>query len=329
MTTTTKKETTKDKTPAGEKAENGTERHDVEVLDPVTPAEIEEQHRAAREYEKGLIARFQNAHPDKWKLLMANRLEMLERARKACIALTVPEDWTLFQGPGGDVVGVPRKSGCIRMRKIMGITPINYRPKNASGDAEPEISFEEVKKDEKTIQVTVVTMIADGYCHYTGETLEDVRHSVRSDESFIGRGTVQDLTQSCRTGLDSKITRILSDTVKVPEDVLQAHGVKTERAYKGHGYGTSKGREGQRVAEKGVPVNAKALGEEILKRTNGDKEAAKKVLVDITKKPNEDPKKDFKGFDSVSRFTKQWQLDNAWELLKKHPMFGEEKAGAK
>lgn len=321
MTTTTEKETTKGKTPA----ENGTERPDVEVLEPVT-AEIEEQHHAARDHEKGLIARFQNASPDKWKLLMSNRLEMLERARKACITMTAPEDWTLFRGPEGDVVGVPRKSGCVRMRKIMGITPFNYRPKNASGDAEPEVSFEEVKvKDSKTVQVTVVTMIADGYCHWTGETLEDVRHSVRSDESFVGRGTIQDLTQSCRTGLDSKITRILADAVKVPEDVLEAHGVKTERCYKGHGYGSGKEREGKKVADEGIPEQAKKLAHEILSRVGGDKEAARQVLVDLTK--NEEKK--FKGFDSVERLTKQWQIDGAWERLKKHPMFGDEKGGGK
>ena len=296
---------------------------DIEARDTVTPAELEVQHRAARDYENGLIAQFQNLSPTKWRLLLSNRLEILEKARWACIETTVPEDWTLFRGPEGDVNGVPRKSGCVRMRKIMGITVSDYRPKGATGDAEPDISHEE-SKEKKGGQVTIVTMLADGYCHLTGETIDDVRHSVRSDESFTGRGTVQDLIQSCRTGLDSKVTRILSDTVKVPESVLKEHGIETERCYKGHGFGTSKDRLGKSVADEGITEQAGKLAREILSRTGGDKEAARQVLVEITK--NEEKK--FKGFDSVERFTKQWQLDGAWERLKKHPVFGDEKGEA-
>ncbi len=275
----------------------------------------------------GILARMQKVSPSEWQLELTNRMEILATVRGACLSTTVPEDWTLFKGPEGDIVGVPRKSACVRMRKLMGISPSNYRPKNAAGDAEPAITFEDIAADEKkktpARRVTIVTLIANGYCAFTGEYLEDVRHSVRSDESFTGRGTVQDLAQSCRTGLDNKITRILSDVVKVPEDVLKSHGVDTTRCYKGAGFGTSADRGARGVAEEGIPEKAIELGREVLSRVGGDKEAARKVLVDITK--NEE--KGFKGFDSVERLTKSWQLEAAWKQLKAHPMFGDDQKG--
>lgn len=274
-------------------------------------------------HERGIVDKLQKSSPEQWQLELTNRFEILGRFRKASIVTTVPIDWTLFKGPEGEVVGVPRKSACAHMRKLMGISITNYRPKSPQGDAQPSIEYEEVEgtKTKPAHRVTVVTMIANGYCHITGEFLEDVRHAVRSDESFTGRGTTQDLTQSCRSGLDSKITRILADVVKVPEGVLKKLGIDTERCYKGAGFGTSKDRTAKGVAEEGIPEKANELGRDILSRTGGDKEAARSVMVDITK----NDEKGFKGFDSVERLTKQWQLDAAKERLKAHPMFGDDR----
>ena len=308
------------------KAEPEAKVHEPEIV----PPEVVEEERIAFRHEKGLIAKYQNQAPDRWKMVLENRRAMLDRFRAACIESTVPQDWTLFKDHDGTVIGVPRDSACVRMKKFMGISIFNLRPKpEGAKEFQPQISTEkvEVEKDGKksSYTATIVTIIADGDCHVTGETLEDVRHELRSDDKFIGRGHLQDLIQSCRTGLDAKIVRILSDMRKVPEDVLKAHNIDVERCYKGHGYGTSKDRSAKKEADPGVAEKAKELGREILKRTGGDKEAARKVLVEITK----NDEKNFKGFDSVERLTLDWQIEQAWPRLKKHPVFGDQDEGAK
>jgi len=59
------------------------------------------------------------------------------------------------------------------------------------------------------------------------------------------------------------------------------------------------------------------LGNEVLKRAGGDVDVAKSLMKDITKG------KDFAGFDTASRLTKDWQIKNAWTALKAHPVFGD------
>lgn len=298
--------------------------HEPELV----PPQVVEETRIAEIHEKGLIAKYQNQAPDRWKMVLDNRRSMLDRFRAACIESTVPQDWTLFRDLDGTVIGVPRDSACRRIAKLMGVSVFNLRPKpDGAKEFQPQVSQEKVEpeKDESGkvkrpgYTATIVTMIADGYCNVTGETLEDVRHELRSDDKFIGRGHLQDLIQSCRTGLDAKIVRILADMRKVPEDVLKEHNVDVERAYKGHGYGTSKDRAASKEADVGVKEKAEELRKEIVKRTAGDNEAARDLLRDLTK----NPEKNFKGFDSCDRFTQDWQLDRAWERLRKHEVFGD------
>jgi len=314
-TTTNEKEKPKAEEPEAKKV------HEPELV----PPEVAEEERIATQHEKGLIAKYQASTPDQWRRVLDNRVAMLDRFRAACIESTVPQDWTLFKDLDGTVIGVPRDSACRRIAKLMGVSVFNLRPKPVGAkEFQPQVSYEKVEgeKDGKKFSytATVVTIIADGYCNVTGETLEDVRHELRSDDKFIGRGHLQDLIQSCRTGLDAKIVRILADMRKVPEDVLKEHNIDVERAYKGHGYGTSKDRSAKKEADPGVAEKAKDLGREILKRTGGDKEAARKVLIDITK----NDEKNFKGFDSVERLTLDWQVEQAWPRLKNHPVFGDE-----
>jgi hypothetical protein len=79
-------------------------------------------------------------------------------------------------------------------------------------------------------------------------------------------------------------------------------------------------RSGQKGGDT-VPGDLKAeqvkLGNEVLRRTGGDVEAAKALMLDITKG------KDFKGFDTAARLTKDWQIKAAWKNLQAHAIFGD------
>lgn len=234
----------------------------------------------------------------------------------AAIRDSHPFSWTKYRDKDGKVVCVPRDQACLEIRKWLGINITNYRPRNAEGTVDPKVSYD----DSSGKRVTVVEMWADGESRLTGEKVTQIYYAAKSDDDFIGRkGRVQDLKASCRTGLDAKITRILSGLRKVPEEMLQKEGLNTDQCYKGHGYGTSTERSASSVAEPEAKGKAVDLGKELLSRTGGDVEAARSLLVDITKNPD----KGFQGFNSVERLTKSWQVENAWKALKSHPVFGD------
>jgi len=179
-------------------------------------------------------------------------------------------------------------------------------------------------KDGNVVEVTVVELWADGLCALTGEPVEGVYYAVRSDKPFTGSGTLQDLKAACRTGLDAKVTRILSGLRKVPADQLKAFGVDIEKSHGGMGFGTSAERGAGKVADAGVAEQGQKLREEILKRVGGDTAAAKQLCRDITKadKAGKDGKV-FPGFDTVDRLTQEWQIEAAWKKLRTHGTFGD------
>ena len=164
-------------------------------------------------------------------------------------------------------------------------------------------------------------MWADGFCAITGQVVEGVYYAVRSSDEFVGRGTAQDLKSACRTGLDAKIVRVLLGVRKVPVDRLKEFGLSYDKMHKGKGYGTSAARRASKVTEEGVDEARNKLRDEILRCTGGDKGDARSVLKEITSSPKTDTNKGFAGFDTVDRLTKKWQVDNAMEKLKKHPIF--------
>jgi len=171
----------------------------------------------------------------------------------------------------------------------------------------------------------------------------------RSDEDFTGRGVDADekietrkaekvgaldtdLRASVLTGLRTKSVRVLCGMTRVPTADLERAWNGQQKALddcrKGHGFGTSTDRGAQRVAEEGVGERAIKLGDEILRRVNGDVEAARGLLKDITASPSRPKKgggvtKEFPGFTSVSQFTKEWQVSNAETALASHPVFGD------
>jgi len=292
-----------------------TEEKDQRVdLAPV-PEHIEKEDEQALVIRGGMIDSLAAKGEKALEAYLELRQKALANIQTVAIKQSHPYHWTKYRDRDGKVVCVVRDQGCVEMRKWLGISITNYNPKTPSGTVEPKVS-----KCDKT-GATVVEMWADGSCNLTGEQIQQVYYAARSDDDFIGRkDRLQDLKASCRTGLDAKVTRILSGLRKVPEEILQKHGVNTEQSYKGHGYGSGADREASKVAEPGVKEKAIDLGKEVLSRTGGDKEAAKDLLKEITTSP--DGK--FKGFHSVDRITKSWQVDNAWKALKAHPIFGDQ-----
>jgi hypothetical protein len=283
------------------------------------PVEVEKEEQLALTVRQGMIDQLAQKGEKALEAYLQLRQKALDTIQTVAIKQSHPYHWTKYRDRDGKVVCVMRDQGCVEVRKWLGISITNYNPKSNDGTVSPKVTHEESPKTGK--RETVVELWADGHCNLTGESITQVYYAARSDDDFIGRrDRLQDLYASCRTGLDAKITRILSGLRKVPEEILQKYGVKTENAYRGHGYGTSTERGAAKVADEGVKELAKALGDEVLKRTGGDVDAARGLLRDITKSP--DGK--FTGFDSVARLTKKWQVETARENLKKHPMFGDQ-----
>jgi hypothetical protein len=282
------------------------------------PSSFEEETSLARKAEAQNLLALSLTDPQRVESYLKKRAEVLANITEIGIKRTHGYDWTLYRDEDGREVAVPRDSGCVVLRQWGGIRIGNYRPSNADGIVNPRI-ITEVEKGE---EITVCEMWADGFCAVTGLFVESVYYAVRSNDEFVGRGTIQDLKSACRTGLDAKITRVLLGLRKVPVERLKEFGVKYDAMHKGKGYGTSTARRAARVTEEGVEDKRNELGREILRVTGGNKTEAVRVLLDVTSG------KDFKGFESVARMTKGWQVDNAFEALKKHPLYAPPKEEA-
>lgn len=300
------------------------------------PAAVARQ-LAAEEQENVAIARREATlalnDPSQFEKFLEAREKRLSILRNVAIRSTHGFDWTLYQDRDGRIVGVPRDSGLVHIRQWLGISLFNYRPVDERG--EPSARIYKDERPDGTV-VEVVELTADGFCNLTGQQILAITHAIRSDDEFIGRErkegaatpggewvSRQDMRASCRTGLDAKITRLLSGLRKVPFEQLDKCGIKLEHCHKGRGFGTSAERGAGRVAEEGVKEGVAKLKEELLRVTGGDMSAVRQLTVEITKSAK------FAGFDSADRITQAWQLENAWKALRAHPQFGEPaRAGA-
>lgn len=270
------------------------------------------------------VTSLQALNVDEIEALLDARDKTLVMLRDKAIKGSRPLDWTLFQGSEGGAIAVPRDSMLVNVRKWLGISISNYRP-NPNGIPSPLVS-EEVKSG--GTKVIVVEMWADGHCSFTNERIEGVYFAIRSDQGFAGRTidnvrngmpTLQDMKASCRTGLDSKVTRILAGLRKVDVTQLDALGVDSKKAYKGPGFGSSSERTAGKATDEDASALLPQLIREVTQATGGDEAAAKKLLKEITANPT----KGFGGFDSYKRLTQKWQVENALKALHAHPMFGE------
>ena len=180
--------------------------------------------------------------------IITNRINAIQAIWTAAVAATEPGDWTLFKDKEGTIVGLLRKSGCVKVRKYFGISIINIRPMNErTKAAEVEIYKSESGRCYGQI-------FGDAYCSITGETWPDIRGVRSMNEKFIGRDDNEaDFAESCRTALENKGVRIAAAMVNVPLDrIAEAKGMTPAafmaRANRGAGFGTASEREAERAA---------------------------------------------------------------------------------
>jgi hypothetical protein len=166
----------------------------------------------------------------------------------------------------------------------------------------------------------------------------EVEASRRADEQFTGRGvdtsgnftSRTDERVSAATGDLRRATRSLLLTAAVRQcgfksipladltEAWQGTRKRIDQIPGGHGFGTSRDRTAEGVTDVDVKAAARALGEELLRRTGGDKSAAAQLLHEIT--VNKEGKY---GRRSVAEFTKADQVEWARARLAKHEAFGD------
>jgi len=281
------------------------------------PDEIEREEALATQAREQSIAQLALQDPLAVKRYLEKLEEGLTILRQVAITSTTPYDWTKYKDKEGNVICVLRDQGAANIRKWLGISIFGHR-----GDPlDPKIPGPRVSSEKQDAggTVTVVEMWADAFCARTGERIEGIYSAIRSDQKFRGRETLQDDKGSVRTYLDTKCTRILSGLRKVPESVLIEAGIDTAKSYAGSGFGSAAERGASRVQEAGIKEGLEELKTEVLRRVGGDISAVRQLTVDITKSP--DGK--FKGFDSLDRLTKEWQVSAAWKALHAHAVFGD------
>ena len=234
--------------------------------------------------------------PDRVAQIVQNRITALDTIRKSAIRSTNPEDWTGFKDQEGNVNYLLRSSGAQKIRPAYGISTLNVRP--------------ERPKIETIDDRTTATIMGDGHCGITGDIIENITAVRASDEHFIGRNTVEDLRQSARTLLDTKIVRILAGMIRVPEHELITCGVDVNKTNKGSGFGKSSERKADKVVDEKTKTLRDQLADKLTKYTAGDTKKAAEIIQDITKNP---PK--FAGFNSLKQMTQEWQVKQALEKL--------------
>jgi hypothetical protein len=259
--------------------------------------------------------------------ILISRARVVEQRRAVGLGMTRPMDWVLFRDREGNVVGLLAETGAAKVAQWLGISTYNHR----TLDGKPIAGVPHLREIKADGGKTVY--IAEGLCDVRDRerVIEGVPYFRRSDDEFTGRaGRKEDLLASWRTGIDCKAIGKFTGLRKVGGQELVDHNIDLALCRKGHGYGSSSERGAEKVAEKGVPEMAKALGDEILRRVGGEIDTARSVLIDITKRDADPAKpgdKGFKGFDSVAKFTKAWQVENAAKALSRHEVFGDQPQG--
>lgn len=281
--------------------------------------EEERQSRLVDSEERSLLERLEGME-DAMRIFQ-RRAELLEHCRIVAIRATNPQDWILSKTDKGEEIAMPSDSACSKIADVYGIDVQDILPRDNRGVFTPEI-----EKDDKGR--TTYRAWATGMSRTTGRKVALIECARRDDERFIGRDdNPNDIRSAVLTLARSKITRILSGLAKVPRSVLETSwngtGKTSDNCNKGHGYGSSDERRAQSVAPDDVKALAITLGNEIMARVGGDKEAARDLLLECTSSP--DGK--FKGFDSTMKMTKDWQVKNAFTRLRTHRVFGDEASG--
>lgn len=261
-------------------------------------------------------------------IIFDTRCRLLETCRVSAIKATQPEDWVLSKAKDGSEMGMLKASGANVVAQYWGIEIYNVRPLGPRGEFAPE---EVVTAEGRTLRAW-----CDARSNVTGQQRSNIEASRSSTESFVGRPANYpsgdswhgdlvagaDLRASVYTLLLSKATRVLAGLARVPKAQLalawEGSSKTVDRCTLGSGYGSSTERTAAKVSTADAATRDE-LWAEILRRTGGDVNDAKKVLKDITGNP---PK--FAGFDQIERLTQDWQIEKAAKALSVHPIFGDQ-----
>lgn len=258
--------------------------------------------------------------------IIERAIQTLITVRKAAIRLTGPTDWVAMKAKGASddaAFCLLTSSGALKVKKFFMIQVDPAQPTDGQGAFAPRIERGEDGEVMLHAWTTARSLM-------TGESVR-VSGSRSSSEDFTGRTQAigasalterADLARSVETLLTRKAVEQLSGMKKVSILELADLGMKTELIPRGQGFGSSSDRGASAVAPEAVKTMAKELGDEIMRRTGGDKSAAADLLKEITANP---PK--FGGFNSISRLTQDWQITNARKKLAEHPVFGDKAQG--
>lgn len=263
------------------------------------------------------------------------RFRIVQTYREKALRLTRGEDWLLWKDREGNVVATPKASAMLKIRPWFNCAIYNHRGLDGLADR-PSQRIVEKGPENKKVKVTVLEGLCD--VRLGKDVMQGIYFSVRDDDQFIGRAAreekhggprPEDLWSSWRTGIDKKALAMILGFTKVNLDDLKASGIDTTKCSRGSGFGTATERAAGSVAEGNVREEAEKFWKDILKRCNGEMNAAKEVLKDCTAYPAGKNRetgveyKAFKGVDSWEQITRMSSLRIAWEKLKNHPMAGD------
>lgn len=293
--------------------------------------------RVRQTSEETLLAQLQNM--ERGVEVIRRRAEALSTIRTMALRLTAPADWIQAVGQDGVATATLKASGAQKIAPLYGVSLRNVRPLGDRGEFAPErIELPDGAFDYRAW--------CDVYVGLTGAAIDALEFTRRSTEDFVGRKTDRDgrivkkhgvnaldgdIRNAVFSGLMTRAVRFAAGMTRVPvEDIAAAWdgtSKKVERIPSGFGGGSSSERAAAAATapeEAGdIDDRRKKLGAELMRRTGGDKEAAQKLLVEITSQEASGKRKAFAGFDSLAKLTQDWQFDNATKKLAEHPVFGD------
>lgn len=290
--------------------------------------EVIEETRATDRAERSFVERL--SAMAEAETIFERRTRLIEACYMVAIGRTRPTDWVLFKDPEGNVHAMLAASGAQLIAEVYGIKLSNVRPRDDKGLFEPE---------RVTYGPTAFAYrgACDAWSRINGRE-QSIEITRRSDEDFTGRtvdaegrfsfdkekrvGAFEgDLRSSVLTGLLTKAVRVLCGMTRVPTSDLERAWAGSKKSIdqcrKGHGFGTSAGRNAGGLVEEDVKAEVEKLRAEVGRCVGGDVSAARKLVKEITSGPN------FAGFDTLDRVTKEFQVKQAWVNLRKHPLFGQ------
>lgn len=258
--------------------------------------------------------------------VVEKKQEMHTFFMNAAIAMTRPQDWVLNKDRDGNETALLCAPAAEKIAALWGIQipADSIRPRDEQGIPRPEL---QTKGDER-----IYTIYYRAKCALTGMEYS-FEFSRSSKEKFLGRNNSltnqgelteeSDHRKSVLTGMLTNAVRHITGLRGLTANDLKERGVDTSGCRRGHGYGTSTQRGAESVSDDNLIKLQDEFGEELMKRTGGDKAAAKKLCAECSSWTGKDGQ-EMPGVDTPRQLTRgAWQIKKAWEKLREHPVFGD------